>query len=387
MEWPTLGTGCMQLIAPDQLSHTPPGSWNEQAQAYTRIAPSLIRNVVTEAQLLATDDYLFPITVNYGHEPRDNSYVVSPLTAYTDYATYELHQLGHHWWSPPLHGLIRSAGYWLERAQINRTVHVNNWLLSTNLYPPDWTGHDIGKMTDLLISEYPDHAVCFRSLNAYSNPQIMAQLQARHYLPVPSRQVYLFDATQGDQSSYLKRRDTRKDAKHLAHTGYTQIPGRDLTSADYARIETLYNLLYLEKYCPLNPQFSAQWLHAGQRDGWLELTALRSPEGSIDAVLGWVTNGHILSTPVVGYDTKLPQAMGLYRLVSQISLETVAQRRHVLNMSAGAAHFKRMRGGEPHIEYSWVYLRHLPPARQRAWKMLSYLLKRIGVPIMQTMKL
>ena len=165
------------------------------------------------------------------------------------------------------------------------------------------------------------------------------------------------------------------------------MPGQALADADYPRLEQLYNRLYLDKYCPLNPHFSAGWMRAGQRDGWLELTALRAPQGRIDAVLGWFSNEAVMTTPVVGYDTALPQKTGLYRLISQISLEETARRRGLFNMSAGAADFKRQRGGRPEIEYSYVYVDHLPRARQRAWSLLGRLLRGVGVPIMQKYKL
>ena len=58
-----------------------------------------------------------------------------------------------------------------------------------------------------------------------------------------------------------------------------------------------------------------------------------------------------------------------------------------LNLSAGAAHFKRLRGGVPAIEMSAVYCRHLPKTTQRAIAVLRTLTTRIGVPIMQRFQL
>ncbi len=107
----------------------------------------------------------------------------------------------------------------------------------------------------------------------------------------------------------------------------------------------------------------------------------------MDAVLGWFASEGILTTPVVGYDTTLPQELGLYRLASQISLEEAAHRRCLFNMSAGVADFKRMRGGQPEIEYSLVYVDHLPRQRQRVWRVLGRLLHAVGVPIMKKLKL
>jgi hypothetical protein len=364
---------------------------NRMALAFVRHGAGAIRNVATRMRLLDTGRHLFPVSINDGGEPPDNSYVVSPLTTYTGYADYEIGQFGQAQGHPllawPLRLLVRGIGGWLQRAQIDRIVQVNNWLLSTNLYPPDWTGDDLPEITRLLVETCPDHAIGFRSLNRHSNAALIERLMALGYIAIPSRQVYLFDGHDGPASTFLRRRDSRKDAKLLVGTAYIQVPGDALEDADFPRIEHLYNQLYLDKYCPLNPQFSADWLRAGQRDGWLKLTALRSPAGRIDAVLGWFANEKILTTPVVGYDTALPQKLGLYRLIAQISLEQAARRRGLLNMSAGAADFKRQRGGQPEIEFSLVYVNHLPPARQRVWRWLGGLLHAVGVPIMRKFKL
>lgn len=377
----------MRLVNPYQIEATGLSDWNRQSLAYARYAACTIGNVATRLHLLDTGEHLMPVSINDGGERTDNSYVVSPLTAYTGYADYETGQLGRPWLATPLRYLVRGVGGWLEQARIDRIVQVNNWLLSTNLYPSGWDGADLPTITRLLIDAYPDHAIGFRSLNRYSNVGLITQMEALGYLTIPSRQVYLFDGSNGPGTAYLRRRDSRRDARLLARTGYVQVPGEALVDADYPRLEQLYNLLYLEKYCPLNPHFSADWLRVGQRDGWLKLTALRSPAGRIDAVLGWVANERILTTPVVGYDTSLSQKLGLYRLISQISLEEAAKRRSLLNMSAGAADFKRLRGGQPEIEYSLVLVNHLPRKRQRVWRVLGHLLHAVGVPIMRKLKL
>lgn len=377
----------MKLLDPLEVDADSLSPERRLAFAYVRDAAASIGNIATRMRLLDTGTHLMPVSINDGGERPDNSYVVSPLTAYTGYADYELRQLGRPWLTMPLRLLIRGIGGWLRRARIDRIVQFNNWLLSTNLYPPDWDGADLTELTRYLTGTYPDHAIGFRSLNRRNNSVLIEHMESLGYLAIPSRQIYLFDARHGADSAWLRRRDCRNDARLLKRTGYVQVPGEDLGEADYARIEHLYKRLYLEKYCPLNPHLSAHWMRAGQRDGWLKLTALRSPEGRIDAVLGWFANAAILTTPVVGYDTDLPQKLGLYRLISQISLEEVARRHIQFNMSAGAAHFKRLRGGEPEIEYSFIYVSHLPPARQRVWLILGRLLHVLGVPVMRKFKL
>lgn len=377
----------MKLLDAAQFDDPALHARDPQVSRFVSAVPGTIGNVTTQMRILDTGTHLFPVSVNDGDDAPNNSYVVSPLTAYTGYADYELERLGRTWLTWPLRSLTKIIGKRLKAAHLDRIVQVNNWLLSTNLYPGNWHGTDLSAVTRLLVDAYPDHAIGFRSLNRHSNPELIDQLYALGYLSLPSRQVYLLDARLGAESPFLTRRDNRRDAKLLADTTYRIVLGRDINEHDFIRLEHLYNLLYLNKYCPLNPQFSADWLRCGLRDGWLELTALRSPTGSLDGVVGWFTNGHILTTPVVGYDIALPQTLGLYRLLCRIRLNEAVRRRCLLNLSAGAAQFKRLRGGLPEIEYSLVYVGHLPAARRRVWQLLEKVLHTVGVPIMRKIKL
>lgn len=346
-----------------------------------------IRNVETEMWLLDTGTHQFPVSVNFGHESVDNSYVASPMTTYIGYAHEEIKRLNRPWLTWPLMGLVSGMAGLLERAQINRIVQVNNWLISTNLYPSDWQGEDIPEITQLLVETYPDHAIAFRSLNHRCNHALIERLQSLGYVAVPSRQVYVFDATKGAQSKMLSHHNTMVDSSLLRRSSYQIVQGNELLDSDFHRLEELYNQLYLDKYCRLNPQFTADWLKCGQRDGWLDIRVLRTKDGRIDGVLGWFANDQILTAPIVGYDTTLPQRQGLYRMLTNMCLQEAVAQRCVLNFSSGAAQFKRLRGGQPEIEYSMVYARHLSASRQRVWKLLSHILRMIGVPMMRMLKL
>nr|WP_282561867.1 GNAT family N-acetyltransferase [Providencia sp. PROV188] len=312
---------------------------------------------------------------------------MSPQTAYSGYAREEIKRLGHPYLTWPLKLLTQAVERLLNAGKVNKLVQVNNWLLSTNLYPDDWDVTELPAITALLRQNFPEHGIGFRSLNDFSNRALRQSLQNHGYLCIPSRQVYLFDGRAGEQALFLKHHNTRLDATLLRRSPYTVVPGNELNDDDFKRIEHLYNLLYLDKYCTLNPHYSAQWMQQGQREGWLEIRALRNAEGRIDGALGWFSSSTVISTPIVGYDTALPQRLGLYRQLTRLCLQEAAERRQVLNFSSGAAEFKRLRGGEPQIEYSLVYVAHLSWGRRLVWKVLSALLHGIGVPMMRKLKL
>lgn len=349
-------------------------------------AQRAIANVSTELLLLDTGRHLFPLSVNHGGEARDNSYVVSPQTGYCAYALHELAQLQQPWLTAPLRALVQLIGRGMAAAQLDRIVHINNWLLSTNLYPADWHGDDIAAITALCRERWPQHAISWRSLNRFSNGALLDALRQHGYLAVPSRQVYLFDGRTGAASAFLRRHNVRLDQALLRQSPYRVRDGATLDDADFDRLQQLYDMLYLDKYSRLNPQYSAHWLRCGQRDGWLQLQVLQNSDGRIDGVLGIFARDGILTAPIVGYDTTLPQQLGLYRLLTRLCLQHAQQRQQVLNFSAGAAHFKRLRGGRPEIEYSMVHIAHLSWPRRLMWRALAAVLQAVAVPLMRLLK-
>jgi hypothetical protein len=90
--------------------------------------------------------------------------------------------------------------------------------------------------------------------------------------------------------------------------------------------------------------------------------------------MGFFVRNGVMTQPLFGYDTRLPQAEGLYRLLTLITLQEGLQRNLLVHASGGVGKFKKIRGGKSVIEYNAVFARHLPRKRQMPWK----LLKKIG---------
>jgi hypothetical protein len=107
----------------------------------------------------------------------------------------------------------------------------------------------------------------------------------------------------------------------------------------------------------------------------------------LQAVIGTFRQGDIISAPVVGYNTELPRELGLYRLLMAHVFDVARREGLRVNLSAGAAHFKRLRGGRAALEYSAVLSRHLPLPRRAVLRTLRGLTQTIGVPIMQRLEL
>lgn len=349
---------------------------------------SRIANLTTQMAVLTLDGQALPVSINLGGQlganGEPNSYVVSPTTAYGDYALDELKRLGRPLLFWPFYLLLWGLRWFLQRGKLDSIVQVNNWMLSTNLYPCNWTGAGLLASLPQLIQRFPDLAIGLRSLNFTSNAALISSLQKAGFILVPSRQVYLFD---GRSAQYMRRHNNRLDQRLLRNCGLLQQAGSDFSPADFARAEQLYNLLYLDKYSRLNPHYSAAWLQAGQQQGWLQLCGLRRPGGELLGVVGWFELDGVITAPIVGYDTGADSRLGLYRLLTALCLKRATGERKLLNFSSGAAHFKRLRGGEAAIEYSLVYVQHLSWRRRGLWRLLAFLLRALAVPLLRKLQL
>lgn len=360
-------------------------SFNARARAFARIhattpSTAFASNLHTQIETLTAGDVVFPVTVNYAQA--DNAWVCSPHTTYGDYALEEAIRYAPRRLSPALDLLGRGSAAWLRSAQIDRAVAINNWLLSTNLYPP-LQAVPLASTLLQALARWPDHAIWLRSLNDLEHRDWLVECERLGFALIPSRQVYLFH----DVARLARERHNLKVDLKLA----AKQPGRarngDIVDADYPRIAELYERLYIDKYSRCNPRYNAEFMRQWHRAGLLEFDGYRDEAGRLLCIAGQFRQCHALTTPIVGYDTALPQRMGLYRLLTACTFEHAIASGFDINFSAGAAGFKRLRGGVPSIEYSAVYMRHLPRPTRRVLAIISALTRRIGVPIMRRFEL
>lgn len=345
-----------------------------------------IDNVDAEVYVLVTDAIVLPVVVSQPRPAVNNSYVCSPTTHYIDYAKREVELELHdqrllRMIVPPLLETFKPLLRW---SHFERVVYVNNWLLSTNLYPP-LDPATIQEIRDELIRRFPQHVIIFRSVNERLNAPLLDDLIALRFRPVFSRQVYILDPV-AEQRRYRKRKAFRSDVLLAKRTEYQWLSAEQLAANDSERLAELYADLYLHKYSFDNPQFNAEFVTAALRDGWLRIWAL-AQNGRIDGVLGYVERHGVMTPPLLGYDRAVPVTAGLYRLLSLKLVEEAEQHGFVLHLSSGAAAFKRHRGSQPAIEYNLVYDQHCARRQRLPWRILAMLTHRAIVPVMQRFKL
>jgi hypothetical protein len=371
-----------ELVWPD----TPDGRYAQS------LLPALINqgtlayidNIDAEVQVLKLGDLVFPLVIANPLARIKNSYVCSPACHYLDYARAEvqMEMAAQPLLRKALEGLIQALQTLFLPLDFEKAVYVNNWLVSTNLYP-DFDAAQIKQIRDFLFPRFPGHALIFRSLNQNLNAPLISALQAAGFDSLFSRQVYLLDPTKG---AYLRKNPYKEDLRLARKTGYRWREHSDLNDRDLPRLRWLYDDLYLRKYSTLNPQFNEAFLRESLHKGWLQLAALEI-DGRIDGVLGFFERDGVFTTPLVGYDTSLPQKTGIYRLITVRLFQEAAQRGWILNHSSGVSRFKTLRGCEPALEYNLVYYQHLPVAQQLPWRSLAGLTHSLIVPLVQKLGL
>ncbi|WP_055979563.1 GNAT family N-acetyltransferase [Sphingomonas sp. Leaf412] len=331
-----------------------------------------VANVATRWRAVRTGDRVLPLTVNDG--ARGDSYVCTPRAAYVDYARAELDIVGVRG-ATMLRGMLHGVDAMLRSARIDRIVGIDNWLLSTNLHG-DWDGADLAAIRTRLAAAFPDHVLSIRSVDDWSRPALAAAARRDDWVMLPSRQVWVVDDL---RHAWRTRNQYGNDRRLVARSGLSI--GAAVPS-DAPRIADLYRRLYVGKYSALNPVFTPAFVAATMASGLIAYRVARDG-ARVMAVAGLMARGGIATPPVVGYDTDRPQAEGLYRIASWMFMEAAMTRGLRLHGSAGAAHFKRLRGARGVIEYWAMHVGHLSRPRAAAIRAFAALLTRVAVPMMR----
>ncbi|SHE80766.1 Acetyltransferase (GNAT) domain-containing protein [Seinonella peptonophila] len=380
-----------RLYTKDNWEQLHPSSSTEKQVAYRYLSPfvlgdvsSFISNINTEIQVIELENHLLPVTIN--QREYQNAYSCSPITQYITCAKEELWELRDPYLEKTLSTLLSTLRYLLKLGQLNRVVIVNNWLLSTNLYPPI-SQEQINWITSYLIKQFPKHAILFRSITAYHPIGLHASLLQAGYQAVPSRQVYYYAPSQWNHLKSRQRNLLRRELRFYTQSAYQwRKDQKKWTEKELHRIIDLYQQLYIEKYSPNHPRLTTQWLQHAIQSGWLHVGVLEKA-GQIDAAYGYFMQNKMMTTPLLGYQTSIPQKEGLYRILSRLLVKEASANSLLQHQSSGAAAFKRDRGAFAKIEYTMAYTKHLPFQQRKSWAFLQSLLEKIALPIITKRKL
>ena len=318
-------------------------------------------NVRAHARWLDADGARWRIAVTRP-TPR-NSYVVSATGQYLDYAREEIRRL------PSILDRVASRVALWPLAPLLRTldpvVVLDALPVSTVLHPTRTTDAWLSAL-EAARCMHPGLPILVRSLDGTTSAGTLASLRSAGLRLVASRLVFHQDPR---RDAFWRIRNVRNDVALAAREPLQVVTLREI---DAPRIQELYWQLYGEKHSPLNPRYSIEWLAHAIRAGVFRGEGLMYDGRLAAAFLSYAVED-VMTTPVFGYDTALPQQLGLYR---RLSLRTMlAARRNELRLhaSSGAPGFKTSRGGTATVEYSAVDLRGVRGVQRRAWQTLHRL--------------
>jgi hypothetical protein len=352
------------------------GPWPESPQAalaqrmlpdYLRFGPvRFIANADVRMRLWRAGDQILPVV----YRERDSlGCMANVCSPWTHYVSYPLGEIARHGRGPAAlfkQSLLYLSMPFLRGSGIDEVVTVNNWLLSTNpVATMDRT--QIAHLTAALCEQFPERAILFRTVNLGISAQLAADLVACNYSLVASRTVYLLDPA---SDAFRQSKDARRDRKLLYDGRYEIVSHDGMCAADMPRLAERHRRLYIDKHSELNPQFSALFFETAWRNRFFEFQALRA-EGRIDAYVASFELGGLLTASLIGYDTWLPEDLGLYRRGVALISEESRRRGLPMHWSAGAGRFKHHRGARPCVEYDAVFDRHLPVHRRGGWRLLK----------------
>lgn len=340
-----------------------------------------VRNAQTEMIALWMGNLVLPATVTWPSQ--SNSYVVSCYNQYVTYAIEELRTINSWVLRALLNALLRLTGFVLRLGEIDKTVMVNNWLLSTNLHGPI-TDQQIVDLTQSLVLKYPGHTILFRSVDSHERDKMASRFQSLGFRMVISRQVYIIEPK---EALTHKTRSLERDFAVARRYPLTHRTNSEFSETDYPRVIDLYNQLYLGKYSLNNPQFTVSFVKHCHEVGTLKLHGLADQMGVLVAVFGYFERNGFMTSPLFGYDFDIPKEWGLYRQLMRLQLTVARERDLLLHLSSGAASFKVARGAKPALEFHAVCCDHLPFWRRLPWIFLEFLTKWVAVPIFQRFKI
>lgn len=321
-----------------------------------------------------------PLTLLHG-PPAQNTYVASLHAAWISYPYAEVLSRATRWQrsqamaalalATPLAGLLATSG-------LHRAVVMGNHLLSTNLHPT-WNPTDIRQATTELVARFPDRPLALRNVCPEVDPRLCEGLVASGWQLVPARRIYLVDPR---DPAVWKHNHLKRDRK-LLHGEDLELGGpADIPEQELPTLRALFRQLFIDKHCALNPDFTQAFFDLCHQQHFLDLHVLRL-DGRAVGVLGILERDGWVTTPLIGYDTTLPQNLGIYRRLMALLYEEAKRRSCRLHLSSGAGGFKSGRGGEPHLEYTAVFNRHLGIAQRLAGDAFTGLLCRFAPRILE----
>ncbi len=337
-----------------------------------------IKNVTTRLFMLQVDDHVLPVTVN--DKEYDNSYLTSNYFAirYLEEMLSQKKSL----FAAFQKQFIKGIGFFLKKLKINKIIIINNWLLTTNIYP-NLSNGQVQAITEAVKKRFPDHVITFRSLDEHKCSHLANHLAKHRYRLLGSRFVFIYDPAQKVNFSSKVIYHHRRDRRLIETEGYKVFDEEGVQSHDLSHLLKLYNNhIYISRHTKYSPQYTEKYLKRAIEKGFFKIIGLKK-EDEILGVLGCFKCNGTMTIPFFGYDTEKGEANHLYRMLTILAIEEAEKKGMILNDGSGSSAPKRYRGMKPFPEYIAIYDRHLPFYRRLFWGVAQRVVNGVAFPLVK----
>jgi hypothetical protein len=332
---------------------------------------ALISNWYADVKALMINDATLPVAI--GCVKAGQTYLASPQHGFIDYARDECDQLSDASAQRWAKFGLSMAEPWFRALRLDESVSINAWGVSTHLYP-SWSENTLMQLRERLVVEHPKRALWLRTLHEGYDAPLIEVAQRQGWQLWPSRVVYGFDWKTSSQ--WMKQRNNQIDQKLLQKTTLTSLFPKDFNASHAPAMAQLYQQLYVDKHSRWNAHYTPAYFQHAIEHQWLSFYGFADEQGRLIAFIGVFAQDGVMTTPMLGYDTSLPTELALYRLLMARVLRQSIEQQHYLNLGAGSANFKRMRGGVATHGMACIYAHHLPKRQSLAMKITAKLMKR-----------
>lgn len=337
-------------------------------------------NFSGEIDIVSSNGKLYPVLISKKYV-KNICYLLSPISQFTDFIEEEIFKNNDTstYVKKTLKIGISTLRNALNFLELNNSIYVNNYLLSTNLYDSN-SSEDVDNLVIELLDKYPKKAIVFKSVNSITDCGLFQKLSVNNFLPIVSRQIYLLNTS---DKSFLKKRNLVNDRKHWqsVQSDFEWVRVGNISDEEANILLEQYMDLYVHKHNSYNPKYTIEYIKMAVKTDLMDCYLLKYKDQTVGCSFFYEKN-NVLTTPFISYNQELNDKLGLYRILSYLLITEAEKRNLLLNMSSGAGDFKKKRGGSPRFEYNFVKIDHLPLKQKLGWKIIYFLGQKIAKPLM-----
>ncbi len=299
--------------------------------------------VNASADLLWFDQGSIPVSRAFVAREKDATYITAPRSGWIDYPAAEIEA------NPLAFLAIKLAGRILYCLGIDKTLFVGNYPVSTSIWDAVQQ-QEFPEICEQLAMDYPDYFIGVRNILPHRHSELIAALEQAGLHAFPARVIYEFDFRHEDGKKYSH---LQRDLNFFNKSRIRTVVSAYLSEVQTARIQYLYNKIYLEKHSVLNPQYTLEFFSELIQSGLMQCLLLKSEKDEIISFALLCEQSGTLTIPALGYDDSF-EKIGSYRMLFAAIHTYAKKRKMLLNYSSGAGDFKRKRGGIAYLEYTYL---------------------------------